>query len=89
MIERVAAHFLAHPLGVVGLAVNMAGSLLLLPSHATWFADGSAAGASGSFRGAPVPGGKLRYSLQQWRFRVAVGSLMIGFALQLIDLLIA
>lgn len=76
-----------HPLGIVGLVLNMAGSMLLLwapPGARGYRPDGSAVGWF-SFRATPE--GKRRYLLYANGFRLAVLLLVVGFFLQLLDLI--
>lgn len=94
MIERIIAHFLSHPAGVVGLLLNVAGTLLLLrvPSAVGEYTP----------EGLQVVGGwselpqsdsqredwKRRAARHRLTYHLAVGLLLIGFSLQLFDLLI-
>lgn len=78
-----------HPLAVLGLALNMAGALMLLwfPPHNPYLANGQWVG--GAFAGPETPEGLRAYRRFKWGFRIAILLFLLGFALQLIDLLIA
>jgi hypothetical protein len=95
MLARIIAHFLLHPLGVVGLVFNFAGALLLI-----WFPT-----AVGEYQPEGVRQigsmGNLPSSEEQRRwwqhkavcrkrlYYLAMLLLVVGFALQLLDLLLA
>jgi hypothetical protein len=91
MIDRIIAHFLAHPLGVIGLVLNMMGGAMLLwfpPSVRTFDDDGREL-LTRVATTPVVPHGRLRCRLSWWGFRVAILLFVIGFTLQLLDLLLA
>ena len=82
---------ITHPLAVTGLAFNMVGAVMLLwfpPSVRTFDDEGRELLTRVAIT--PVaPHGRLRHRLNQWGFRIAIVLFLLGFALQLIDLLIA
>jgi hypothetical protein len=75
---------IAHPLAAAGLVLNMVGAALLLrypPAAVTLLEDGAEVSTW------VMPATKRRHVLQKWGFRMAIVALLIGFGLQLIDLL--
>lgn len=81
-----------HPLGVIGLGLNMIGSFLLLwaaPPAAVYTATGFL--LSGVVNQAPTEEERLRgqrtYRRQRVTFLVSIWLLVGGFALQLLDML--
>jgi hypothetical protein len=79
---------MAHPLGIAGLALSMVGAGLLLwfppVVPAVFTKEGS---QFLSWVNNPTPEGLRRYARQKWGSRLAIGTLVLGFLLQLIDLL--
>lgn len=86
---------MAHLVGIVGLSLNMAGTVLLLwfpPTVQGYTADGSQ--NLGWWSNLPKDDEQRRqwqrkYLVRKWAFRGTMGLLLIGFASQLVDLLIA
>lgn len=78
-----------HPLAVLGLALNMAGAIMLLwfPPHVPYRPNGQWVG--GTFSGPPTKEGRRKYLWLKWGFRISILLFLLGFALQLTDLLIA
>jgi hypothetical protein len=86
------AHLCAHLPGVIGLVLNMAGSILLL-----WSTPPAAEYTAAGLRLKGVPWetpteeellrGRRHHRRMKLTFRLAVLLLLIGFTLQLIDLL--
>jgi hypothetical protein len=84
---------IAHPLGVAGLILNMAGTVLLLwfpPTSQRYYSNGTARGTS--FAAVPQSEAqrrhwKLMYHVDRWAYRAAMALLLLGFLLQLVDLL--
>jgi len=76
-----------HVLAATGLIANIVGALLLIKFPAKvhgYLPDGR---SYGSFAGPPTPEGLRRYRLGVRGFYSAIGALVLGFLLQLIDLL--
>ena len=82
---------MAHALGIVGLVLNMAGALMLLwfpPKVPEYSPEGAAVSAGGSFSELPAtPYGKRQYEIRRRGFNFAIALLVLGFLLQLVDLL--
>jgi hypothetical protein len=79
---------MAHPLGVIGLIVNMLGSLMLLwfpPSVSDYTREG--APIVGGWSGIASDVGKRKYRYRKDGFKFAIALLVLGFFLQLLDLL--
>ena len=82
-----------HPLGVWGLSINAAGTLLLLifpPKVDRYTPDGVM--IMGGFSEIPDSAAQRRqwrraYLVRRWGYQVAVTMLLIGFLLQLLDLI--
>jgi len=89
VIERVLAHFLSHPAGVIGLILNMVGAAMLVwcPPHIPYLPNGQWIG--GTFTGGATEEGRRTYFRLKWGFRLAILLFVLGFALQLGDLLLA
>jgi hypothetical protein len=80
---------MSHHWGIAGLVLNMAGALLLIwcpPTVRTYTREGS---EQINFVNNPKPENRRRYLVRAWGFRVAIGTIVLGFLLQLIDLLTA
>ncbi len=82
---------MTHPMAIVGLILNMAGSLMLLwypPKVTDYTPDGAAVSAGGTFSELPATlYGKQQYQLRRRGFNLAIALLVLGFLLQLLDLL--
>jgi hypothetical protein len=79
---------MAHPFGIIGLIMNMGGSLMLLwspPSVTGYSPEG--ARILGGFSEMPTPEGKRQYRIRREGFKLAIGLLFLGFFLQLLDLM--
>ena len=81
---------MAHPMAIIGLISNMAGSVMLLwypPKVTEYTAEGAAVSAGGSFSEMlPTPFGKRQYEIRRRGFNFAIALLVLGFLLQLLDL---
>jgi hypothetical protein len=78
-----------HPIGMVGLAANTLGSLMLLwypPDLRGYQPDGS---WHGWFAVAPTPEGKREYASRREGYQLSVGLIALGFFLQLFDMIVA
>jgi hypothetical protein len=86
---------MTHCLGIIGLATNMAGSVLLIwfpPTVSGYTADGSRISGGGAWSEHPASDaerqeGRRHYVRRQHLFRFAVALLAFGFFLQLVDLI--
>jgi hypothetical protein len=80
-----------HPFGIAGLVLSMLASLLLLgfPPDAGGYDKYGVYRAPGQIPVAPTKLGQFRYKFLKNGFRIAMGFLFVGFALQLVDLLSA
>jgi hypothetical protein len=84
-----------HPLAFIGLVVNMVATLLLLwfpPTVQEYTADGHKISGGGAFSELPRDDEqrsrwRLQYNLRKATFRISMGLLLIGFALQMFDLI--
>jgi hypothetical protein len=85
-----------HPLGVFGLGTNVIGTVLLLffpPKVEEFTPDGLKISGGGAFSELPVSDTQKHERQRQFRrrkrtFRAGFAFLLIGFSLQLIDLLV-
>jgi hypothetical protein len=78
---------MTHWLSVAGLALNTVGALFLLkfPPAVTMYTQKGEPFMQ--WVSNPTPDGRRRYLLQTWGFRAAIAFFVLGFLLQLIDLL--
>jgi hypothetical protein len=77
----------AHPFGIIGLIMNMVGSLMLLwfpPSVTAYSSDGA---PIIDWSGPASEAGKRKYRLRKDGFKLAIALLFLGFFLQLLDLI--
>jgi nitrate reductase gamma subunit len=76
-----------HPLGIIGLTLNMIGAALLLwcpPGAGGYQKDGS---MFAWWHLPATPHGKRRYWLLTFGFRFGIALLVIGFLFQMLDLI--
>ena len=83
-----------HPLAIAGLIANIAASVLLLwfPPKVEYTAEGLHVTDGGSYAELPASGEGVRDNLRRYRvrregFQFALWLLILGFLLQLLDLL--
>jgi hypothetical protein len=79
---------MTHVFGIIGLIVNMAATVLLLrfpPSVREYTADGAPIVA---WKGTASDAGKRKFRFRRDGYKFAIALLLLGFFLQLLDLLV-
>jgi hypothetical protein len=76
-----------HPFGVIGLAINTAAAIGLLFATRTPYAGSPLTEEQIRSLWPVMPGERRRYALTVWGYRLSIGALIVGFLLQLADLL--
>jgi hypothetical protein len=76
-----------HPIGILGLTINTVGAIGLLFATRRPYADAPLTEEQIRSLWPSMPGERRRYTLTVWGYRLSIVALIVGFLLQLADLL--